>query len=379
MSYVDQSLADGPLQRATECRAEQPNRRHRARGAVSNASGRHDLIREGVDDGWVDADAETAQPIDIKTEVRDELVKDVVSYNRSPDLPFDRSINPYRGCEHGCVYCFARPSHAWLGLSPGLDFETRLIARPNAAEALRRQLSARGYKVAPVALGTNTDPYQPIDRDRAITRDCLQVLRDFDHPIAIVTKGTLIERDIDILSDMAAKGLARVGISITTLDPDLSRRMEPRAPTPMRRLAVIKRLSSAGIPVRVMIAPVVPGLTDHELEALLAAGAAAGATSASWIMLRLPREVSTLWQEWLAEHAPDRAAKVMARLREMHGGRDYDPRWGHRMKGEGIFSELTERRFVAATKRLGLDARHPPLRCDLFNVPPQPGDQMSLF
>ncbi len=349
--------------------------RRRGRGALSNASGRFDLARSAVDDGWDMPEERLA----FQTQVSTEQARSLISYNRSPDLPFDRSINPYRGCEHGCVYCFARPSHAWLGLSPGLDFETRLIARPNAPEVLARELSAKRYKVAPIAIGTNTDPYQPIDRDHGIMRACLEVLAAFQHPVAIVTKGTLIERDIDILAPMAAKGLARVGMSLTTLDPDLSRRMEPRAPAPLRRLATIRKLAEAGIPVRAMIAPVVPGLTDPELEALLAAGAEAGATSASWIMLRLPREVSQLWQDWLAEHVPHRAAKVMARLREMHGGRDYDPSWGHRMRGEGLFAKLTQRRFEAAVTRMGLDRQHPPLRCDLFVIPTRPGDQLSLF
>lgn len=349
--------------------------RRKARASLSNASGRFDLARDSVDDGW-----QQEPPKDVvETVVRMEQARSLISYNRSPDLPFDRSINPYRGCEHGCIYCFARPSHAYLGLSPGLDFETRLIARPNAAEVLRQELSKARYKVAPVALGTNTDPYQPCERDLGLTRACLEVLRDFSHPIAIVTKGSLIERDLDILADMASRGLVRVGISVTTLDPDLSRRMEPRAPTPARRLAMINRLAGAGVPVRLMTSPVVPGLTDHELEALLAAGSAAGADAASWIMLRLPREVSQLWQDWLAEHAPGRAAKVMARLREMHGGRDYDPRWGHRMRGEGEYAAMIGRRFTAACKRLGLDLRASDLRCDLFRVPPQAGDQLALF
>ncbi|MEP1327728.1 PA0069 family radical SAM protein [Pseudophaeobacter sp.] len=349
--------------------------RRKARASLSNASGRFDLAREDIDDGW----AQEAPAEAISTDVRCEIARSVISYNRSPDLPFDRSVNPYRGCEHGCIYCFARPSHAYLGLSPGLDFETRLIARPNAAEVLQRELSASRYRVATLAMGTNTDPYQPCERDYGITRACLEVLQAFNHPIAIVTKGTLIERDIDILSEMAAKGLVRVGISVTTLDPDLSRRMEPRAPAPARRLAVINRLSQAGVPVRIMTSPVVPGLTDHELEALLAAGAAAGADTASWIMLRLPREVSELWQDWLAEHEPGRAAKVMARLREMHGGRDYDPRWGQRMRGEGEYASMIGRRFKAACKRLGLEEKAPDLRVDLFQRPPQPGDQMALF
>ncbi|MBO9435173.1 PA0069 family radical SAM protein [Ruegeria sp. R13_0] len=354
----------------------QPQTNIRARGTASNDAGRFEkLATVQTDDGW---DIEEDQPL-LRTEVRDEVARSVITYNRSPDLPFDRSINPYRGCEHGCVYCFARPSHAYLGLSAGLDFETRLTARGNAAEVLRKELSARSYRVAPIALGTNTDPYQPVEKERGITRACLEVLRDFNHPIAIVTKGTLVERDLDILAPMAALGLVRVGISLTTLDAGLSRRMEPRAPSPKRRLEVIRRLTGAGVPVRVMTSPVVPGLTDHELETLLEAGHDAGADTASWIMLRLPREVSALWQDWLAEHEPARAEKVMARLREMHGGRDYDPRWGHRMRGEGEYAELIAKRFKVAVKRLGLKVKSDELRRDLFAKPPQPGDQMSLF
>ena len=349
--------------------------RRKARGAASNSTGRFDLAREAQDDGWGLPREDPA----FRTEVRDEVARSLITYNRSPDLPFDRSINPYRGCEHGCIYCFARPSHAYLGLSPGLDFETRLVARPGAADLLRRELGARRYRVAPIAIGTNTDPYQPVEKQREITRDCLRVLSAFNHPVAIVTKGTLIERDLDILAPMAARGLARVGISVTTLDNDLSRRMEPRAPLPARRLQVIRRLADAGVPVRLMCSPIVPGLTDHETETILAAGREAGADAASWIMLRLPREVSQLWQDWLAEHMPDRAGRVMARLREMHGGRDYDPRWGHRMRGEGVYAQMIAQRFRAASHRLGLDRAVPELRCDLFRVPPQAGDQLSLF
>lgn len=349
--------------------------RRRGRGAASNAAGRFDLAREVEPDGW---DMPEPRPR-LRTEVRAEEARGLITWNRSPDLPFDRSINPYRGCEHGCSYCFARPSHAYLGLSPGLDFETRLVARPNAAQVLRRELSARSYAVAPLAIGTNTDPYQPVERDWRITRGCLKVLAAFNHPVAIVTKGALIERDLDILAPMAALGLVRVGVSVTTLDAVLARAMEPRAPSPARRLECMRRLRAAGVPVRLMLSPVVPGLTDTEIETVLAAGQAAGADAASWIMLRLPREVSVLWQEWLAEHAPDRAAKVMARLREMHGGRDYDPRWGHRMRGEGKYAEMIAQRFQAAARRLRLDGDVPPLRCDRFAVPPAPGDQLSLF
>lgn len=348
----------------------------KARGVASNEAGRFErFATEPCDDGWeIDEELPT-----LRTEVREEISRSIITYNRSPDLPFDRSINPYRGCEHGCVYCFARPTHAYLGLSPGLDFETQLIARPNAAEVLRKELSSARYKVATIAMGTNTDPYQPIEKGHRITRECLQVLQQFQHPVAIVTKGTMIERDLDILAPMAQLGLVRVGLSLTTLDPDLSRRMEPRAPSPLRRLATIRRLTDAGVPVRVMTSPLIPGLTDHELESLLEAGHDAGADAASWIMLRLPREVSELWQSWLQQHEPARAEKVMSKLREMHGGRDYDPRWGHRMRGEGEYAGIVAKRFALAVKRLGLATKTAPLRCDLFSRPAQAGDQLTLF
>ncbi|SHE62945.1 DNA repair photolyase [Pseudosulfitobacter pseudonitzschiae] len=346
------------------------------RGAASNAVSRFDrLTRTEEDDGW---DAGEALP-PLRTEVSVEVPRSIITYNKSPDLPFDRSINVYRGCEHGCVYCFARPSHAYLGLSPGLDFETRLIARPDAPLVLQRELAARRYIVAPIAMGTNTDPYQPIEREYGITRACLQVLSDAGHPVAIVTKGTLIERDIDILSDMARRGLVRVGISVTTLDARLSRLMEPRVPAPKRRIEIIRRLAQAGIPVRVMASPMIPALSDPELEAILAAGKDAGARSASWIMLRLPREVSPLVQEWLAQHYPDRAGRIMARLREMHGGADYESRWGQRMRGSGPYAEMVAQRFKVAVKRLGLQTAGTPMRCDLFRPPVLPGAQMSLF
>ncbi len=321
---------------------------------------------ERTDDGW---GGDTGADPRIVTEIREETARKIISYNTSPDLPFDRSINPYRGCEHGCIYCFARPSHAYLGLSPGLDFETRLIARPNAADRLRKEIAAKSYEIAALAIGTNTDPYQPIDAKYQITRACLAVLEEANHPVAIVTKGALIERDIDILARMARRGLARVGISITTLDPDLARKMEPRAPSPARRLHVIQRLAEAGIEVRVMASPMVPGMTDPELESILKAGAEAGATHASWIMLRLPREVSGLWQEWLATHYPDRAARVMSKLRDMHGGKDYDARWGHRMRGEGVYAQMVQTRFELACRRYGLAEKASPLRCDLFRPP----------
>ena len=328
--------------------------RRPGRAAASRDTGRFERFSvEDAQDGW---DIPEAADV-LRTVVTEERPRSVINYVASPDLPFDRTLNPYRGCEHGCIYCFARPSHAYLGLSPGLDFETRLIARPEAPQVLARELAARRYTVAPLAIGTNTDPYQPVERDRGIMRGVLEVLRDFRHPVAIVTKGTLVERDIDILSEMAAQGLARVGISVTTLDADLSRRMEPRAPAPTRRLATIRRLVGAGIPVRIMASPMIPALTDPELERILEAGAAAGADAASWIMLRLPLEVSPLWQDWLAEHYPDRAKRIMGRLRDMHGGQDYSARWHTRMRGEGPYAEIVAQRFARAARRLGLDRK----------------------
>ncbi len=353
-----------------------PGDRARARGAGSNVTGRFEgALREGVADGW---DIPHDDRL-LRTEVRSETARSALSFNRSPDLPFDRSINPYRGCEHGCIYCFARPSHAWLNLSPGLDFETKLIARPGLAAVLDRELRAKSYVPQTIAIGTNTDPYQPVEAKARVMREVVEVLSAFRHPLAITTKGTLIERDIDLLAPMAAAGLLRVGISVTTLDAGLSRRMEPRAALPERRLQVIRRLAEAGIPVRAMVAPVIPGLTDHELEPILQAVREAGAQAASWIMLRLPREVAGLFRDWLKDHEPGRAAKVMARVREVHGGRDYDPAWGKRMRGEGIWARLVAQRFDKACARLGLRKEMPPLRCDLFQAPAAPGDQLSLF
>ncbi len=355
----------------------QPQHATPGRAALSNPENRFDrLVSHQIDDGW-EGDGE-APPV-LRTTVREEVPRKVITRNSSPDLSFDRSINPYRGCEHGCIYCFARPSHAYLGLSPGLDFETQLVARPDAADLLRKELSRPAYRPATIAIGTNTDPYQPIERDREIMRQILRVLAEFNHPVAIVTKGTLIARDVDILAPMAAKGLLRVGISVTTLDPKTSRLMEPRVPSPKARLRVIRLLTDAGIPVRAMVSPVVPALTDHELEAILSACAEAGAVAASSIVLRLPREVAGLFRDWIAEHYPDRAGRVMARVRELHGGKDYDPAFGTRMVGQGKWAALMQQRFKLATKQLGLDRSLPPLRTDLFAVPPQTEDQLSLF
>ena len=353
-----------------------PLQRRPGRAADSNAVGRYEReTRVFEDDGWPPQD--DLPPL--RTETSLERPRKVITYNRSPDLPFDRSINPYRGCEHGCIYCFARPTHAWLGLSAGLDFETRLVARPEAPRLLIKELSARRYRPATIAIGTNTDPYQPIEKTHEITRSCLQVLSDFNHPVGIVTKGTLIERDIDILSDMAARGLVRVGISVTTLDPDLSRRMEPRAPAPARRLTTIRRLVKAGIQVRIMTSPIVPAINDHELEAMLVAGKEAGAIAASWIMLRLPLEVSPLFRDWLEAHFPDRAGRVMGLVRDMHGGQDYQADWHRRMRGAGAYAEMIAQRFSRIAKRLGFEDNLYDLRTDLFAVPPRAGDQLSLL
>ncbi|MDR0809140.1 MAG: PA0069 family radical SAM protein [Gemmobacter sp.] len=353
-----------------------PELRLRARGARSNENGRYEGARRVVvDDGWDMAEEERL----LQTEVRPERPRSALSWNRSPDLPFDRSVNPYRGCEHGCIYCFARPTHAWLNLSPGLDFETLLIARPGIGRVLEQEIGRKSYSVAPIALGTNTDPYQPVEQRLRVMREVLEVLAAWRHPVAITTKGALVERDLDLLAPMAAEGLVRVGISVTTLDAALCRSMEPRAATPARRLEAIRRLSAAGVSVRVMVAPVIPGLTDHELEAILAEAKAAGAMAASWIMLRLPREVAPLMRDWLAEKQPGRAARVMARIREVRGGLDYDPEWGRRMRGEGPWAELIAQRFAKAVTRLGLGVALPPLRCDLFRRPARVGDQLPLF
>ena len=353
-----------------------PGQKLRARGAASNAAGRFEpYARQGYADDWDIPEEERL----LRTEVRLERPRSAITYNSSPDLGFDRSINPYRGCEHGCVYCYARPSHAFLNLSPGLDFETRLIARPGIAEILARELARPKYQVAPIALGTNTDPYQPIEAAHGLMRSILQVLSQHSHPVLVTTRGTLIERDIDILAPMAARGLAAVSVSVTTLDAGLARRMEPRAPAPLRRLAVIRALADAGIPVRVQVSPLIPALTDHEMEAVMHAAAEAGATYATSIPLRLPLEVATLFRDWIEATFPDRAARVLGRVRELHGGRDYDPAFGVRMSGQGVWADLIKRRMHVARKRLGLAGGLPDLRSDLFAVPSKAGDQLSLF
>ena len=350
--------------------------RVRGRGAGLNMSGRFEITtREVFDDGW--SSIEDLAPF--KTEVQIEKPRTIITRNQSPDLSFDRSINPYRGCEHGCVYCFARPTHAYMGLSAGVDFEARLFAKPDAPRLLERELSRPGYKVQPIAIGTNTDPYQPVEKQWRIMRQLLEVLEAAGHPVGIVTKSALVMRDIDILSRMASKGLARVALSVTTLDRKLARTMEPRAATPERRLEAIRALSNAGIPVSVMVAPVIPGLNDHEIERILDSVKAAGADAAGYVMLRLPIEVSPLFRDWLLRHYPDRYRHVMSLIRSMRGGKDYDAEFGKRMRGTGPYAWQIARRFDLTAKRLGLNARKSPLRTEHFVPPHGEGVQLSLL
>ena len=349
----------------------------KGRGAVSNRSGRFETTHRAVfDDGWA---RDEDEPPRLKTEIAIDRSKSIINKVPSPDMSFDRSINPYRGCEHGCIYCFARPTHAFLGLSPGLDFETRLTMKPDAPALLRRALSAKRYAPRTIAIGTNTDPYQPIEKTHKIMRGVLEVLAEFNHPVAIVTKSALVARDADILGPMGEKGLARVALSLTTLDAGLSRKMEPRAATPQRRLWALRQLNAAGCPTAVMLAPMIPAINDHELEALVRAAANSGAKGASYIVLRLPLEVRDLFVEWLHEHFPDRAKRVMRYVRELHGGRDYDPQWGKRLSGEGVYADLIRRRFQRATAQHGLSRENPPLRTDLFCVPAVETPQFSFM
>ena len=353
-----------------------PRLRAPARGTAAQPAPRFDReTREWEADGWDLPEQERS----IVREVAIERPRSIISWNSSPDLGFDRAVNPYRGCEHGCIYCYARPTHAYLGLSPGLDFETRLIARPEAPQVLARELGRQGYRVAPLCLGSNTDPWQPVEAQHRITRSVLEVLRDWRHPVTITTRGALIERDLDILAEMAAQGLVQVGVSITTLDAGLARAMEPRAPTPARRLGMITALAQAGVPVRLMLAPVIPGLTDHEMEAVMEAARKAGAQAAWWSLLRLPHEVSPLFRDWLDRHRPDAADKVMQRLQAMRGGKDYDSGFGQRFSGTGPVAALLAQRFKLARRRLGYAPGLPPLDCSKFGPPARPGDQLSLF
>jgi DNA repair photolyase len=350
--------------------------RRRGRGAQSNASGRYEAeARVAFDDGW--QSLEELPPF--KTSVEIDTARKVITRNESPDIGFDRSINPYRGCEHGCVYCFARPTHAYLGLSPGLDFESKLYAKPDAPAMLAKELAAPDYEPRMIAIGTNTDPYQPIERERKIMRGILEVLEKAGHPVGIVTKSALVARDIDILSRMAKRNLAKVAISITSLDPKLARTMEPRAPTPPRRLEALKALSEAGIPTTVMVAPVIPALNDSEIERILDAAAHAGAKEASYVLLRLPLEVRDLFREWLMANYPDRYRHVFTLIRDMRGGRDYDSQWGTRMKGTGPMAWMIGRRFEIACEKLGLNKRRSKLTTDHFVRPKDGGQQLSLF
>ncbi|MDB5651579.1 MAG: Radical domain protein [Hyphomicrobiales bacterium] len=350
--------------------------RRRGRGVLSNPSGRFETERrEEVDDGW----GALGELPAFKTEITHERPKTIITRNESPDISFDRSINPYRGCEHGCVYCFARPTHAYMGLSPGLDFETRLFVKDGAAELLERELSAPNYQPKTIAIGTNTDPYQPIEKHHRIMRSVLEVLARFDHPVGIVTKSALVTRDIDLLAPMAAKGLAKVALSITTLDRKLARTMEPRAASPDKRLEAIRLLSEAGIPTSVLVAPIIPAVTDAEIETILNRAHAMGAREAGYVMLRLPLEVEDLFSEWLLAHFPDKYRHVLSLVRSMREGKAYDSAWGKRMTGTGPYAWMTGRRFEIACDKLGLNKERRKLRVDLFTRPKRSGEQLSLF
>jgi len=349
----------------------------KGRGTVSNTVGRFEkLERVEIDDGWDNLDEEINP---VKTEVIIDSTRTIINYVKSPDISFDRSINPYRGCEHGCTYCFARPTHTYLGYSAGLDFESRILIKPDAADLLRKELAKPSYSCAPIAMGTNTDPYQPLERKYKITRSILEVLAEYKHPVTIVTKNALIERDIDILGPMAAEGLARVFVSVTTLNKDICRTLEPRAAAPHRRLEAIKALSDAGIPTGVMTAPILPVLTDTEMEAILEAASKAGAKYAGYVLLRLPLEVAPLFEEWLKEYFPLKAEHVMSIVRQSRGGKAYDSAFFERQKGTGLFADMIAQRFKLATRRLGLNLDRPSMNTTSFFPPRPPQPQMSLF
>ncbi|MAL97345.1 MAG: radical SAM protein [Alteromonadaceae bacterium] len=348
----------------------------RGRGTSSNVHNRFQPYR--IEAVAVDEFDSGEVPDSVATEVRLEHAKSIIATNQSPDIPFDRSINPYRGCEHGCIYCFARPSHAYWDLSPGLDFETRLTAKVNAVERLVETLDRPGYKPAPLALGVNTDAYQPIEKEHRLTRQLLEVLQAYRHPVTIITKGTLVLRDLDILADMASQGLCSVRVSLTTLDNELKRTLEPRAAGPAGRLKVLRALSEARIPCGIMIAPVIPFVNDAEIESILDAALEAGADRAGWVLLRLPREVAPLFEEWLQTHMPDRASHVMNRIRDLRGGNAYDSSWGSRMRGQGPYASLLSQRFEKHCRKIGMNRRESePLRSDLFRRPG--GEQLGLF
>lgn len=348
----------------------------KGRGTLSNPPGRFDREQvERVDDGWYSEET----PLSIATSIEPDRARSIITTNNSPDIPFDYSINPYRGCEHGCDYCYARPSHSYLGLSPGLDFETRLFYKEDAAKLLEAELARPGYVCKPITLGANTDPYQPVERRLRVTRSILEVLARCRHPVSIVTKAALVLRDLDLLADLARDGLATVAVSVTTLDAELKRALEPRAASPQARLRAIRELTGAGVPTGVMVAPVIPALTDHEMEAIIDAAAEAGARWAAYVVLRLPYEVKDLFREWLAQHYPQRAQHVMSVVQSLRGGRDNDPRFGARMRGAGPFAELLRARFQLACRRHGLGGeRVLPLPTTLFRPPRPPSPQLSL-
>ena len=349
------------------------------RGATLNAeSARFNLPQTEADGDWLDArESLDGAPPPLRTTVTVEQPRTIITYNQSPDIGFDRSINPYRGCEHGCIYCFARPSHAYHDLSPGLDFESRLFAKPIAPELLRDELAKPGYVVRPIAFGTNTDPYQPIEATWRITRGCVEILAETNHPLTITTKSDRVLRDLDLLEPMASKGLAAVAVSVTSLDPRIAMTLEPRAPAPERRLTAVRRLADAGVPVYVSIAPVVPAITDHEIEHIVARAAEAGARGAFFLPVRLPHEVAPLFRAWLETHFPDRAAKVMATIQSLRGGKDNDPQFFTRMRGQGPWAELLRTRFQIGCRRAGLANERIALRTDLFRRPQ--GAQGELF
>ncbi len=347
-----------------------------SRGARTNATGRYEKdVRSYFDDGWTDRDP---VPPKIDTIVMREAAKTIISKNDSPDISFDQSINTYRGCEHGCIYCYARPNHAYVNLSPGIDFESRIFVKADAAKLLEQELSAPGYRCKVIVLGGVTDVYQPAERGFGVTRAVLQVAQRFNQPMGMITKSALVMRDLDILAPMAERHLAKVAISLTTLDPKLARIMEPRAAAPHRRLETIRTLTNAGVPVTVMTAPIIPRINDKEIEALLEAAHDAGAREAGYVVLRLPLEIADLFREWLEAHFPDRAAHVMNLVRSMRGGRDYESTWGLRQKGTGAYAKLIADRFKRATARLGLNARHHELDTTQFRRPPKAGDQLAL-
>ena len=349
---------------------------HRGRGAVSNQTGRFEAeTHEPLDDGW--GTIEEAEPR-LETTLTKETPRTIITFNKSPDIHFDRSINPYRGCEHGCVYCFARPTHAYHGLSAGLDFESKLFYKPDGPDLLLKELSRPGYVPRPIALGVNTDAYQPVEREQKLTRRFLQILSDHNHPVSLLTKSALIQRDLDLIAPMAEKQLCRVGVSITTLDPKLARAMEPRAAAPHKRYETVRVLSDAGVPVTVMAAPIIPTLNEAELERLLETAKEHGAIGAGYVLLRLPHELKDLFHEWLTQHYPDRAARVINLLREMRGGKDYDSEWFARGAGRGAHAKLIANRFVRTARRLGLAPQRTPLRTDLFQPPVLRGDQYRM-